>query len=71
MNGRRALATVAVAVTATLAVPGVALAQEQQPTEVNCYPLLSSLICEVPVNVGPFNFDVDVPIESVFPPPPA
>lgn len=45
---------------------------EEPPAEVNCYPLLSSLVCEVPIAVGPFNFDIDVPVEfdSIFPPQP-
>ena len=55
---------------ALLAAPAEAQ-DEQPPPEVNCYPLLSSLVCEVPVTIGPFNFDVDVPIEidSIFPAP--
>jgi hypothetical protein len=56
-----------------MAAAPTAIAQEEPaptPTEVTCYPLLSSLICEVPINVGPFVFDIDVPVEfdSVFPP---
>jgi hypothetical protein len=47
---------------------GTATAQEPVPAPpvTNCYPLLSSLVCTIPVNVGPFN--ITVPIESVFPP---
>lgn len=69
----RILIVVATVVLAMGLAAATAVAQEEQPPpEVNCYPLLSSLICEVPVAVGPFNFDVDVPVEfdSIFPPQP-
>lgn len=67
----RVLAVVATVVLAMCLTAGSAAAQEEQPPppEVNCYPLLSSLICEVPVAIGPFNFDIDVPVmfDSIFP----
>jgi hypothetical protein len=53
---------------------GVAVAQEETPEpqpEINCFPILSSLICYLPVDIGPFNITVPVDIDSVFPPPPA
>jgi hypothetical protein len=48
--------------------PGAALAADatpQPPAQTTCYPLLSSVVCylpvSIPVNVGPFNFTVDMP----------
>lgn len=50
---------------------GVASAQEEpEPPDVNCYPL-SGLVCQVPVNVGPFGpftFDIALP-NGIFGPP--
>lgn len=52
---------------------GAASAQDAEPSppEINCYPLLSSVVCHIPVTIGPFNITVPVNVESVFPPPPA
>ena len=51
-----------------VAVP--ASAQEETPPEdINCFPILSSLVCYLPVTIGPFNINVPVDVGSVFPPP--
>lgn len=55
---RRRLTVTAMVAAFALAAPAVAVAQEPEPeppAEVNCFPLLSSLVCHIPVNVGPFN----------------
>jgi hypothetical protein len=59
-----------------LGVTGIALADPAAPapTPVTCYPLLSSLVCQVPVNVnvGPFGpFNIAPNLTSIFAPPPA
>lgn len=52
---RRTFAALGLTVALGLAVPGVAMAQEPAPpAEVTCLPLLSSLVCYIPINVGPF-----------------
>lgn len=52
---KRILTALALAAGIGLATPVVAMAQEPEPpAEVNCFPLLSSLVCHIPVNVGPF-----------------
>ena len=51
---------------------GVATAQETEPEpEINCFPLLSSLVCYLPITVGPFDITVPVDVGSVFPPTPS
>jgi len=70
---RRAIASILAAASTTLAVPGVAMAQEpspppEPPPVANCDPF-SSIVCQVPVtvNIGP----IPVDIGSIFSPPPA
>jgi hypothetical protein len=69
---RRRLAVVAATVMlAVVGLPGIALAADTQPavpSQTTCYPLLSSVICYLPVSIpvnvgpfGPFNFTVDMP----------
>lgn len=58
---RRVIAVCGVSALLLLGGAGVASAQEASapaPPVTNCYPLLSSLVCTVPVNVGPFNIPV-------------
>lgn len=48
----------------TIGSAGIASAADTQQPVVNCYPLLSAIICYLPVNVGPFgpfNFNVNFP----------
>jgi hypothetical protein len=73
---RRLGCLVALVAVATLGVSGIALADTATPapTPVTCYPLLSSLVCQVPVNVnvGPFGpFNIAPNLTSIFAPPPA
>lgn len=68
---RRALVATAAAGALMVTVPGLALAQPEEPPDppvANCDPF-SSLVCQVPVtiNVGP----IPVEIGSIFAPPPA
>ena len=69
---RRALIATTLAGGLALAAPSAAMAQEpapQPPAEVTCYPLLSSLVCHIPVNVGPFGpFEFNFP-NGIFGPP--
>jgi hypothetical protein len=47
------------------AVPALAADPAPPPAPSNpvtCYPILSSLVCQIPVNVGPFNIPVNIPV---------
>jgi hypothetical protein len=67
---RRTVAALGLATAMLIAVPGVALAQEPTPpAEVTCLPLLSSLVCYIPVNVGPFGPFIFFPNGLGSPPP--
>jgi hypothetical protein len=55
------------ALMAATAIPAVA--QEPGTDDVNCFPLLSSLVCHIPVSVpiGPFEFTGPfIVVESIF-----
>lgn len=70
---RKTVAVLSSAIAVMALTAGTAVAQEETPpSEVTCFPLLSSLVCHIPVNVpvGPFEFTGPfVVVESVFPPP--